>query len=177
MDFILRPFLLQDVDDIAQAADNPRIAAFLRDVFPCPYTRADAAAYIESCLHGDPRTQLCRAIDIDGHAVGSIGLFVKDDVYCRSAELGYWLAEPYWGRHIMRRAVGQLCREGFAAFDIERIFAEPYAHNAGSRKVLESAGFTLEGTLRRSVYKNGHLYDSCIYALLRERSADDKQGD
>lgn len=167
MDFILRPFTLQDVDDIAQAANDPRIAAFLRDVFPCPYTRDDAMTYIQSCLQGDPNAQLCRAIAVNGRAVGSIGLFVKDDVYRKSAELGYWLAAPYWGRHIMRRAVDQLCRQGFAAFDIERVFAEPYAHNAASRKVLESAGFTLEGTLRRSVYKNGCLYDSCIYARLR----------
>ena len=90
------------------------------------------------------------------------------DVYRRGGELGYWLAEPFWGKGIMARAVREMCREAFAALDIVRIYAEPYAYNTGSRRVLEKCGFTLEGTLRQSVCKNGRMLDSCIYALLRE---------
>ena len=103
-------------------------------------------------------------------AVGSIGLFLGSDVYRRSAELGYWLGEPFWGRGIMTAAVETMCREGFAAWGIVRIHAEPFARNAASRRVLEKAGFALEGTLRRSVYKNGEMLDSCIYALVREEA-------
>ena len=101
---------------------------------------------------------------------GSIGLFLGSDVYRRSAELGYWLGEPFWGRGIMTAAVETMCREGFAAWDIVRIHAEAFARNAASRRVLEKAGFALEGTLRRSVYKNGEMLDSCIYALVREEA-------
>lgn len=108
--------------------------------------------------------------EVDGEAAGSIGLFLGSDVYRRSAELGYWLGEPFWGRGIMTAAVETMCREGFAAWDIVRIHAEAFARNAASRRVLEKAGFALEGTLRRSVYKNGEMLDSCIYALVREEA-------
>ena len=90
------------------------------------------------------------------------------DVYRRSAELGYWLAEPHWGKGIMTGAVRRICAEGFARWDIVRIFAEPYAYTTPSRRVLEKAGFALEGVLRQSVWKRGKLLDSCMYALLRQ---------
>ncbi len=169
-DFTLRPWRKGDEDALARYADNPNIAANLRDVFPSPYTREDAAAYVESCIQNEGRGQLCRAIVVDGEAVGSISLTLGSDVYRRSAELGYWLGEPFWGRGLMTAAVTAMCREGFGTWDIVRIYAEVYARNTASRRVLEKAGFSLEGTLRRSVYKNGEMLDSCIYALLREET-------
>lgn len=168
MDFILREWRREDAADVARYADNEKIARNLRDVFPHPYALADAQAFVAGCVAGDPGMSLCRAIEADGHAVGSIGLFRGGDVYQKTAELGYWLAEEYWGRGIMTRAVRQLCREGFSRWDIERVYAEPFARNAPSRRVLEKAGFTLEGIMRRSVYKRGSVGDSCMYALLRE---------
>ena len=153
--------------EIARLADNPRIAANLRDVFPSPYTLEDARAYLESCMAGDGEQQLTRAIVVEGRPAGSIGIFRQGDVYRRSAELGYWLGEEYWGRGIMTFAVRELCGEAFRRYDICRIYAEPFARNIGSRRVLEKAGFQLEGTLRQSVYKGNELLDSCIYALLR----------
>jgi len=168
MDFILREWRRSDADDVAQYADNEKIARNLRDVFPHPYTPADARGFVDSCVEGDEDRQLCRAIEIDGHAAGSIGLFRGSDVYQKTAELGYWLAEEFWGRGIMTQAVRLICREGFSRWDIQRIYAEPFAHNAGSRRVLEKAGFSLEGVMRRGVYKRGQVCDHCMYALLRE---------
>ena len=169
-DFTLRPWREADAASIARYADNEKIAAALRDVFPWPYRRQDAAAFVADCVRNEGRGQLARAIEADGGAVGSITLTLGSDVYRRSAELGYWLAEPFWGRGIMTRAVREMCALGFAAWDIVRIHAEPFARNAASRRVLEKAGFSLEGTLRRSVCKNGELLDSCIYALLGEEA-------
>ncbi len=111
---------------------------------------------------------ICRAIVVNGHAVGSIGIFCGTDVYEKSGELGYWLAEEFWNKGIMTRAVRRISKEAFEKFDIMRIFAEPYADNAGSRKVLEKAGFGLEGVMRNGVYKNGQVRDYCMYALLKE---------
>ena len=169
-DFTLRPWREGDENSIARYADNPNIAANLRDVFPWPYRRQDAASFVAACIRSEGKGQLCRAIDVDGAAVGSIGLTRGTDVYRRSGELGYWLAEPLWGRGIMTAAVTAMCREGFEAWDIVRIHAQPFARNLASRRVLEKAGFTLEGTLRQSVYKNGEMLDACIYALLREEA-------
>lgn len=168
MEFQLRPWRMEDAEDVAMAANNPRIAANLRDVFPYPYALEDARSYLESCVQNQGKGQLTRAIVVQGKAAGSIGLFVGQDVYRRSAEIGYWLAEEYWGKGIMSQAVSLLCREGFEAFDLARIYAEPFARNAGSRRVLEKAGFSLEGVMRKGVVKNGQLQDYCMYGLLRE---------
>ena len=93
-DFTLRPWREADAASIARYADNAKIAASLRDVFPWPYAPQDAAAFVESCIRQEGCGQLCRAIEVDGEAVGSIGLFLGSDVYRRSAELGYWLQSP-----------------------------------------------------------------------------------
>lgn len=166
MNFTLREWRREDASDVAKYANNEKIAQYLRDVFPHPYTQENAREFIESCLNGDA-SEMFRTIEVDGHAAGSIALLRGSDVYRRNAELGYWLAEDCWGRGIMTEAVRQLCREGFDAWDIERIWAEPFAHNAASRRVLEKAGFILEGVQRRSVFKWGKVHDSCMYALLR----------
>lgn len=168
MEFTLRPWRMEDAPAMARCAANPKIAANLRDAFPFPYTLADAEGYIRSCVEAGDERQLVRAIEIDGEAVGSIGIFPGSDVYRKSAELGYWLGEPFWGRGIMPEAIRMLCGEAFARFDLVRIHAEPFAHNQGSRRALEKAGFTLEGVLHKSVYKNGAYHDSCLYALVRE---------
>ena len=167
MEFVLRPWEKSDVESVYRYACNKKIADNLRDVFPFPYKREDAESFIEECIAREGQGQLCRAICVEGEAVGSIGVFVGSDVYRRSAEIGYWLAEPFWKKGVMSRAIAQMCQEAFARFDILRIHAEPYAHNTGSRRALEKAGFELEGTLRQSVCKNGQMYDSCLYALLK----------
>lgn len=169
MEFELRPWQQTDAQDIAVYADNKMVAQNLRDVFPHPYTLEDARQYVDLCIAAGDSRQLCYAVCIDGRASGSIGVFLKDDVYCKSAELGYWLGEPFWGQGIMRRAIMQVCAEAFERYDIVRIFAEPYADNQGSRKALEYAGFVLEGIMRDSVWKNGSLHDSCMYALLKSK--------
>lgn len=168
MDFMLRPWRAEDAPDLAPAANDWEVAKNLRNVFPHPYTLEDAVSYVNDCIAKGEDRQLTRAIVVDGKAVGSIGIFLGGDVYEKSAELGYWLARDCWGQGIMTRAVEQLCREAFAAFDIVRIYAEPFADNLGSRGVLEKAGFTLEGTMRSGVYKNGTVKSYCMYSLLRE---------
>lgn len=170
--FILRPWRQEDVADVAEAANNPKIAANLRNVFPNPYTLDDAKWYVNDCMEHEGEGQLVRAIVVDGKAVGSIGVFVREDVYEKSAELGYWLSEDYWRQGITSEAVRQICREAFARFDIVRIYAEPFDYNAGSRGVLEKAGFTYEGTMRNGVYKNGKVFSYCMYSLLREEIED-----
>lgn len=167
MDFTLRKWNLSDALDVARYANNEKIACNLRDGFPYPYTEENAISYIESCMVGNDAEKLCRAIAVDGEAVGSIGVFLGSDVYRKSAELGYWLAEKYWGKGIMTQAVKLICAEAFEKLDVARIYAEPFGHNLGSRRVLEKAGFTYEGIMKCGVCKNGIIYDYCMYALLR----------
>ncbi|MBQ9720883.1 MAG: GNAT family N-acetyltransferase [Oscillospiraceae bacterium] len=168
MKITLRKWDILDAGLLARYANNEKIARNLRDAFPYPYTLADAEAFIDGCLAANESAALCYAVELDGQAAGSIGLFRGSDIYRRNAEIGYWLAEEYWGRGVMTGAVRQLCAEGFRTWNIARIYAEPFADNLGSRRVLEKAGFALEGTMRRGAYKNGAYRDWCMYALLRE---------
>ena len=166
--FSLRPYCMEDIPSMVQHANSWKVARNLRDVFPHPYTEKDARDFVALCLQNEGRGQLCRAIDVGGQAVGTIGLTVGRDVYRKSGELGYWLGEDFWGQGIMTAAVQRICQEGFERFDLVRIYAEPYACNTPSRRVLEKTGFTLEGVMRRGVYKDGQVQDYCMYALLRD---------
>lgn len=170
MELQLRKWETEDAARVAKFANNSKIAENLRDAFPHPYTLQDAQVYIDGCMKNEGKIQMARAIVVDGMAVGSIGVFVGTDVYCKSAELGYWLAQPYWGQGIVTRAIMQICTEAFQNLDIVRIFAEPFAHNIGSRRALEKAGFALEGTMKKSVFKLGKYYDSCMYAKCKPES-------
>lgn len=167
MDFTLEKWAEAYAPHVAEYADNPKIACNLRDGFPSPYTLRDAEDFIRAFMAAEERLQCVRAIAAGGKAIGSIGVFLKDDVYRKSAEIGYWLGEPFWGKGIMSSAIRQISDYAFEQYDIVRIFAEPFADNAGSRKALEKAGFQLEGILQKSVYKNGVFHDSCMYARIR----------
>ena len=99
--------------------------------------------------------------------IGSIGVFRKDNVHRLTAELGYYISEPYWGKGITTKAVQLICDYVFANTDIIRIFAEPYATNIASCRVLEKAGFQYEGTLRQNAVKNGQILDMKMYAIFK----------
>ncbi len=163
--FTLRPWRESDLASLVKYADNPRIAQFLTDAFPHPYTEEDGREFLTMAV-GNPG--LC-AIDVSGEAVGSIGIFPQTDVHERNAELGYFLAEPFWGRGIMTRAVREMVSYGFATFPgVTRIFARPFSTNPASHRVLEKAGFTLEARLRDALYKNGAYMDELIFAIRKE---------
>ena len=130
----------------ARYADNRRIWINLRDVFPHHYTLADARFFLELMATEKPQTTF--AIATASEAIGCIGLRLGADVHRRTAELGYWLGEPFWGRGIMTEAVGAFTPRAFEWFDLVRIYAEPFASNASSIRVLEKAGFACEGRLR-----------------------------
>lgn len=167
MEFTLRKPLPGDAESFALYANNPKVAQNLRDRFPYPYTLADAEGFLAMCAEEDETTHLTRVIDVDGKAVGCIGLSVLDDIYRKSAEIGYWLGEPFWNRGIMSEAIRRICAEGFERLDIVRIHAAAFAYNTGSCRALEKAGFAFEGVQKKSVYKNGQIYDARMYALIK----------
>jgi RimJ/RimL family protein N-acetyltransferase len=162
----LRPFRPADAASLARHADNRKVWLDLRDLFPHPYTRADAEAYIARVAGEVPVTRF--AIDVAGEAVGSVSLRLGSDIERRSAEIGYWLGEAYWGRGIVSAAVAAVTDYAFRELDLLRVFAVPFARNAASARVLERAGYQREGTLRRSAVKDGEVLDQHLYAVVRE---------
>ncbi|MCL1829530.1 MAG: GNAT family N-acetyltransferase [Oscillospiraceae bacterium] len=151
------------------AINNLKVLDNLRDGVPYPYTEKDAAEFIKAIPAAEKDTQYAFAITYEGKVIGGIGVFRKENVHRLSAEMGYYIAEPYWGKGIMTAAVRQACEFVFSKTDIVRIFAEPYAHNDASCRVLEKAGFQFEGVLRQNAIKNGSLTDMKMYAVIRPR--------
>ncbi|MGI6085697.1 MAG: GNAT family N-acetyltransferase [Acetivibrionales bacterium] len=168
MDVKIRTWEMKDAIDIAAALNNKKVQDNLRDGIPYPYTVADAEMYISSMLKAEKDSQYGWAITVDNKAVGSIGVFRKDNIHRYTAEMGYFVAEPWWGKGICTIAVKEACSIIFKNTDIIRIFAEPFAYNIPSCRVLEKAGFILEGRLRKNAVKNGKILDMKMYALVKD---------
>lgn len=164
----IREWKISDAPDLASAINNPKVLDNLRDGVPYPYTEKDAEEFINAMLTAEKDTQYAFAITYNDKAIGSIGIFRKDNVHRLTAELGYYIAEPYWGKGFMTEAVRQICAYTFNNTDIIRIFAEPYAFNNASCRVLEKAGFQLEGVLCKNAIKNNQIIDMKMYALIKE---------
>jgi RimJ/RimL family protein N-acetyltransferase len=163
---VLRPWRPRDVDALVRYANNRRIWLNLTDRFPHPYTRTDAEAWIARCAaQAGQATHL--AIDVDGVSVGGVGFDRGRDVYRLTADIGYWLAEPFWGRGLATVALRAATTHAFARFDLERLQAAVFEWNPASVRVLEKAGYGFEGRLRRSITKDGRVGDTLLYARLR----------
>jgi len=161
----LRPWKPGDEESLVRHANSRVIWRNLRDAFPHPYTLANAQHWIRSANPATPVTNF--AIVVDGTAVGGIGLVLKDDVFRRSAEIGYWLGEEYWGRGIVTEAVRAVTDYAFATFDLCRVYAGVFEWNPASMRVLEKAGYEYECRMRKSVVKDGEIIDELIYAIVR----------
>ncbi len=166
MEFHLRPWHTNDLIDLVHFANNPRIANNLTDAFPHPYTEQDGIEFINMATNDRPT--LIFAIEVDGKAAGGIGLHQQTDLKKRNMELGYWLADIHWGKGIMSAAVKEMVEYGFKTFKINRIYARPFGTNMGSQRVLQKAGFTLEGTFEKALYKKGEYIDELIYAVRKD---------
>jgi [ribosomal protein S5]-alanine N-acetyltransferase len=160
---LLRPWSTADTRALVRHANNPGIAERMRDGFPSPYTREDAERFIAMAI-GDHQ-HIFLAIEVDGEAVGGIGVHLLEDVYHRSAELGYWLSEEYWGKGIVSDAVRTLLPIAFREHDIIRIQAGVFENNPASMKVLERCGFVLEAIHRKAVTKQGKTLDEHLYVI------------
>jgi len=160
----LRPWRREDIPALARSANNWNIARNLRDRFPHPYTERDARGFVHASLGSRP--PLSFAIVVDGEAAGGIGISPGADVERFSAEIGYWLAEPLWGRGITAEALVLASGYGFRERNLLRLFALPFADNAASIRVLEKAGYVREGVLRASAVKQGGVRDQAVFALI-----------
>ena len=159
----IRDWRLDDAESLTRYANNRNVWLTLRDRFPHPYTIEDAKNFLERTTTGKGEERVF-CIEVDGSAVGGIGMIPGEDVYRLTAEFGYWLAEEFWGKGIMSEAVPAFVNYCFEQFSLTRMFAAAYANNPASARVLEKSGFVLEGRLRKNVIKDGQILDSLLYA-------------
>ena len=165
----VRSWRTSDADALAKHANNRKIWINLRDAFPHPYSRRDAREFLKGVKQRTPETLF--AIAVGEEAVGGIGFVLHPDVERVSAEIGYWLAEPFWGRGITAEALAGMTKFAIEQHGLTRIYAVPFAWNARSCRVLEKAGYVLEARLRNSAIKDGKLTDQLQYAFIAGDSA------
>jgi [ribosomal protein S5]-alanine N-acetyltransferase len=162
---LLRPWRVGDQASLVRYANNRNVSRNLKDRFPYPYTAADADEWIKLAEAATRTTSF--AIVVDGEAVGGIGIEPGTDVFRRSADIGYWLGEPFWGRGIATESLRAVTEYAFERFDICRLQAGVFAWNPASARVLEKVGYTLEGRIRLGAIKDGQLVDRLLYGLVR----------
>ena len=161
----VRPWLESDATALARHANNRNVSIHLRDRFPFPYEIDHAGKFLEWVVGQENPTVW--AIEVDGEACGGIGIEQKTDVERISAEIGYWLGESCWNRGIVTEALKAVTADVFDRFDVMRLYALPFADNQTSIRVLEKAGYVLEGRLHRSAIKDGKVRDQLLYATYR----------
>lgn len=168
MEFKLRPWEFGDADNLAEYANNKEIAKNMTDGFPHPYSLDNALDFIDFANSHEPASIF--AIEINQKAAGGIGLHPQLGISRKNAELGYWLAQPFWGMGITTQAVRKMIDYGFNNLEINRIFARPFGNNIASQRVLEKSGFILEAHFKNTFIKNGEFEDELIYAVRRVKT-------
>jgi [ribosomal protein S5]-alanine N-acetyltransferase len=161
----VRSFRRGDEPTLVRHANNPRVAQWLRDAFPHPYRPEDARAWVDYCSAAEPEANF--ALAQDDAVIGGIGVTPLPDIFRCTGEIGYWLGEPFWGRGITSRAVAAFSPFAFERFGLTRLQANLFAANAASARVLEKAGYTLEGRAARAAVKGGVVHDLLLYGLVR----------
>ncbi|MBL7897096.1 MAG: GNAT family N-acetyltransferase [Crocinitomicaceae bacterium] len=165
MNCVIRPWKLSDLESLVKYANNPAVAKNMTDGFPHPYTKESGEKFLSMAMNAPDRVF---AIEVNDEAVGGIGVHPLSDIMRKNAELGYWLAEPFWGKGIVVNAIGQIVPLAFENLDIDRIFARPFGTNLASQRVLEKAGFKFEARFEKTIIKNGVLLDELYYAIRRK---------
>ncbi len=161
--YTLRQWQIGDEKSLSENANNYKVWRNLKDIFPNPYTLTDAYEWIKMAV--DSHTNF--AIEVKGKAVGGIGVLLKEDIYKKNAEIGYWLGEEYWGKGIISSAINEIVAYTFKKFESNRIYAGVFEYNLASMRVLEKAGFHQEAVLKKALVKEGELFDEHIFVKFK----------
>ena len=162
---VLRTWRLSDREALLKYINNHDVWINLSDRIPHPYLEANADQWLKGRQNKTPQVDF--AIDLEGEAIGGIGFELLQGIYRITANIGYWLAQPFWGRGIGSKALARATQYGLQELGLERLQAEVFAHNRASARILEKCGYQLEATLRRNTIKDGRIHDSLLYARLR----------
>lgn len=162
-----QPFQNVDAIELAELANNIKIASFVKDSFPFPYTVYDALCWIDFCKNSSKTNFFSKAIIYNGQFAGGIGVLRQDDIFRNNGEIGYWLGEPYWSKGIMSEAVKQMTAWIFENTTIERLYAGVFSTNNASMRVLEKADYQLEAIHKRAIIKSGNTFDEHLYVKFK----------
>ena len=162
---LLRPLLDEDQKSLAKFANNKKIWDNVRDLLPNPYTIKDAEIFINITKQEDP--PMTFAIEFQKQFCGVIGLIRQSDVYRKTAEIGYWIGEPFWNRGIATTAVNLITDYGLNSLELNRIHTGVFEYNIGSMRVLEKNGYSKDGIFKKSIIKNGQIWDEHRFSITK----------
>lgn len=162
MEITLEKWKIEDADDLMKIC-NETDRTYLSNRLPYPYTEENADWWLNMVSEKEGKSGIFRSVRVDGEIVGNITVEQKEDVFVKDAELGYLLLPDMWSKGIMSEAVRRICEIAFKELDIVRITGQVYEPNAASRRVLEKNGFELEGILKKAVFKEGKIWNLCVY--------------
>ncbi|MEM9531738.1 MAG: GNAT family protein [Pseudomonadota bacterium] len=163
----VRDYREADIPALVELANNENVSRYLVYTFPYPYTLADARWWIDT--GASENGSVTKAIEFEGAFVGSVGITPDRGWKSHSAEIGYWVGEPYWGQGIATQALRTLTSHAFRELGFQRLIAPVLSPNKASMAVLEKCGYACEGVLRSDVYKSDTYYDIHHYAKNRFR--------
>jgi RimJ/RimL family protein N-acetyltransferase len=161
----VRSWQIADKDELVRIANKRQIWRNLTDLFPHPYTEADADFWIAHA--NTPSASIHQAVEVGGRVAGSIGIIAGEGMSRHTGQFGYWLGEGYWGRGIATAVARAMVAYADENLPFVRLEAPVFAWNPVSMRVLEKAGFVREGVLRRSAFKDGEFVDTVMYARVR----------
>ncbi len=165
----LRKITPNDLDALVKYANNSNVHLYTSNKFPYPYLKEHGEEFIEFATNNLMSDIL--VIDVDGEFIGGCGIHFKEDLQSKNAELGYWLAEPFWGKGIITSVIKQRIEDAFIKHKVHRLYASVFDENIASQKALLKCGFTLEAILKQAIYKNGKFYDDHIYSIINPNSS------
>ena len=166
----LRSYDPEYAGTFAQIRNNPAILNNGYDKTPDPFTKQDAIDFINIQVGKKPPQRFL--IFYNNELAGEIGITIQDDVHRLCAEIGYFIAEPFWGKGLATEAIKKMTEYTFATFEIVRIVAGVFDFNKASMKALEKNGYHLESIRKKSVIKNGQIIDDYIWVKLKDDEKD-----
>jgi RimJ/RimL family protein N-acetyltransferase len=159
----LRDFSNEDEELLVSYLNEECVTKYLSARLPQPYTKEAAAWWVST----GSKMCIVKAITNNGVLVGSISAMPGEFERQKSAEVGYWIAKPYWGKGIASEALAEFSKTLFLNTDIVRLYAPVFEGNAASARVLEKCGFKLEAILEKAIYKDGLFFNEHHYANVR----------
>jgi [ribosomal protein S5]-alanine N-acetyltransferase len=165
--FKMRSWEWSDIDSLVKYANNWNVARHLNDRFPFPFTENHARAFIEIAIK-ESTTNRFFSLATKEESIGGVAIQIHSDIYRKNAEIGYWLAEPFWGQGIISNAIKQTVDLAFYNYTIDRVFARTFGTNIGSQKVLTKNNFILEAKFEQVIIKNNEIFDELFYGIRRK---------
>ncbi|OGO30889.1 MAG: GNAT family N-acetyltransferase [Chloroflexi bacterium RBG_16_56_11] len=164
---LLRPYTLADAPDLQRHIGERDIAATTINI-PHPYVDGMAEEWIGKHRERAEKGEFQFAITDrqDGRLLGGIG-FHDVDRESECAEIGYWIAKPYWRNGYGTEAARAILKYGFEVMGLNRIHARHFKHNPASGRIMQKIGMKYEGSLRQHFKKMGNFVDFELYGILK----------